>query len=326
VTDRAEIRVPASTSNLGSSFDACGLALGLYLSLRVERSTRGFDINASGEVAGRIPLEESNLIIRVAEHVARSRGRDMPGAAIRVHSEIPLARGLGSSSSAIIAGLSLYEVLADDRLTEDELFRFALEFEDHGDNLAPSMLGGLVVACVVDERQPAGETNSNGQFNPAGLSRRLLTIKRRWPDEVKIVLAIPDYEMDTHQMRQVLPAQVPLADAVFDVQRASLLQALISEHRLELFSEAMRDRLHQPYRIPLAPGLAEVLEMNNQTNLYPGLLGVALSGAGSTMIAFATENFDRISAEMKRRLQTAKITCRTMKVEVDNVGRRVLIS
>ena len=303
-----EITIPASTSNLGASFDACGLALALYLQVTVEERTSGFEIALAGEGADRMPRDESNLILRVARSVGDLRGKKIDGARLFVNSQIPLARGLGSSSAAIIAGLSVYEALAGERLTEEELFSYALRFEDHGDNLAPSLMGGLVVACVVER---------------SGQGRSLVTVKRAWPEDVKIVLCIPEYEMGTTQMRGVLQREVTLTDAVFNIQRAALLQALISERRFDLFSEALRDRLHQPHRVPHGPGLADVLRMNDQTRDHPGLLGVAVSGAGSTMIAFATENFAEIAAEMSQRLDSAGVGSRTIEAEVDNRGRMV---
>jgi homoserine kinase len=302
----AEIIVPASTSNLGASFDACGLALGLYLKVTVEQQIAGFEITLAGEGADRLPRDESNLIVRVARSVARHRGRTLGGARLAVSSQIPLARGLGSSSAAIIAGVSVYQTLTGDRLSEDELFGYALDFEEHGDNLAPSLLGGLVVTCLVER---------------ATRDRTLVTVKRDWPEEVKVVLCIPEFEMDTARMRSVLPEQVTLRDAVYNVQRAALLQALIAQRRFDLFSEALRDRLHQPHRVSHGSGLSEVLRLNDEVRDYPGLLGVAMSGAGSTMTAFATGNFQQIAAEMSYRFATAGVRSRTLEVEVDNRGR-----
>ncbi|MFY9608045.1 MAG: homoserine kinase [Blastocatellia bacterium] len=301
------IVIPASTSNLGASFDACGLALSLYLRVIVEEQGAGFEVVPSGEGADRMPRDESNLICRVARFVADDRRRKLEGARLLVHNEIPLARGLGSSSSAIIAGISVYEALAGDQLTTEEILRYALRFEDHGDNLAPSLLGGLVVACVVESKQ----------------GRSLKTIKRAWPERVKMVLAIPDYEMDTREMREALPPTVSLSDAVFNVQRAALLQASISEERFDLFSEALRDRLHQAHRVPYGPGLNEVLRMNDETDKHPGLLGVAMSGAGSTMIAFATENFTEIGKEMNDRFASAGVGSRTIEAGVNRGGRTI---
>jgi homoserine kinase len=140
---------------------------------------------------------------------------------------------------------------------------------------------------------------------------------------VKIVLAVPDYEMNTAEMHRALPPQVALADAVFNVQRAALLQAAISERRFELLSEALRDRLHQPHRAPYGPGLSDALELNNETRQHPGLLGVAISGAGSTVIAFANDRFSEIADLLEARLQRAGVRARTFAVAVDNHGRIV---
>jgi len=305
---KTEISVPASTSNLGASFDACGLALSLFLRVTVERHSTGFELIPAGEGEGTVPRDESNLILRVARSVSDLRGNKIEGARLRVNNQIPLARGLGSSSAAIIAGLSVYESLTGDELNDEELFSYALRFEEHGDNLAPSLLGGLVVACVVDR---------------TGQGRSLTTVKREWPADVKVVLCIPEFEMDTVQMRSVLPREVTLVDAVSNIQRAALLQALISEQRFDLFSEALRDRLHQPHRAGHCPGMTEVLRMNEQTRDYPGLLGVSMSGAGSTVIAFATENFETIGVEMANRFSKQKIKARWMDVAIDNRGRVV---
>lgn len=310
---KTEIIVPASTSNLGASFDACGLALALYLRVEVEPRERGYEILPTGEGAEKIPRDESNLMIRAARYVAseRSRGkRDLPGARVRVESQIPLARGLGSSSSAIIAGVSIYEALTGDRLEQDEFFDYALHFEGHGDNLAPSLLGGLVVAVVKESIDFSGEER-----------RSLLAVKRSWPEEIRIILCIPDFEMETAKMRAVLPQMVTRHDAIYNLQRGALLQAALAERRFDLLHEALRDRLHQPYRAPLAPGLEAVLHLNDELDRFPGLLGAAISGAGSTMIAFATGGTEAIAEAMKSRLAQAGAASQTFEVSVDNRGR-----
>ena len=303
--ERTEITVPASTSNLGASFDACGLALALYLRVTVEARAEGFEILPEGEGAQTVPRGASNLIARVAGVVAERRGRQVGGARLLVNNQIPLARGLGSSSAAIIAGVSVYEALSGERLSEGEFFDYALHFEGHGDNLAPSLLGGLVVCAVKQD----GDHSS------------LLAVKRVWPEEVKIVVVIPELELETAKMRAVLPQNVSRADAIYNLQRAALLQAAISERRFDLLNEALRDRLHQPYRAPLAPGLGEVLRLNDEIDRHPGLLGVAISGAGSTMIAFATDNCGRVASVMTDRLRACGVRARSLEVGVDHRGR-----
>ena len=309
---KTEIIVPASTSNLGASFDTCGLALSLYLRVEAEARERGFEIVLTGAGAEKLPRDETNLIVRAALHTAQQRRREISGAILRVDNQIPLSRGLGSSSAAIIAGISIYEALSGERLSEEEFFDYALHFEGHGDNLAPSALGGLVVAVVKE------------YFDYSGNERRsLVAVKRRWPEELRIVLCVPEIEMETAKMRAVLPRMVTRHDAVYNLQRASLLQAVIAERLFDLLREALRDRLHQPYRAPMAPGLGEVLKLNDETAAHPGLLGVAISGAGSALIAFATENCDAIAETMNARMAACGVTSRAIEVKVDNRGRVV---
>lgn len=312
---KTEIIVPASTSNLGASFDTCGLALSLYLRIEIEPTGGPFEIIPSGEGAAKVPRDDSNLIIRAALFAAQQRGLELPGARLRIDSQIPLSRGLGSSSSAIIAGLSAYEILTGDKLSRQEFFDYALHFEGHGDNLAPSTLGGLVVAVVKD------------YIDHSGAERRsLLTVRRDWPAEIGIVVCIPDLEMETAKMRSVLPRMVTRPDAIFNLQRGALLQAAIAEREYSLINEALRDRLHQPYRAPLAPGLSEVLALNDQTDLYPGLLGVAISGAGSTLIAFSLGDASAraaIGQAMVERMAACGVTARALDVAVDTRGRTI---
>jgi len=304
------ITVPASTSNLGASFDTCGLALSLYLNLEVEPLSGGIEILPTGEGADKVPLDENNLIVRAARYVAAERNRPLGGARLHIDSQIPLSRGLGSSSSAIIAGISVYEALTGDRLEEQDFFKYALQFEGHGDNLAPSTLGGLVVAVVKEYVDFSGTER-----------RSLLAVRRPWPDEVRVVICVPDIELETSRMRAILPQMVTRHDAIYNVQRAALLQAALAEKRFDLLSEALHDRLHQPFRAPMAPGLSEILRMNDETDKYPGLLGTAISGAGSTMIAFINANGEAIGQEMVSRLKARGVAARALEVAVDNRGR-----
>ena len=286
----------------------------LYLRVKIEETkstSNEFEIVTSGEGgagAEALPCNEENLIARVARFVSRQRGRPLGGGRLKVDNQIPLKRGLGSSSAAIIAGISVYELLAGERLGDEEFFEYALNFEAHGDNLAPSRLGGLVVACVTSRRKNGRET--------------LTTVRRRWPDEIRIVLVIPELALETERMRAALPSEVPLEAAVFNVQRAALFQAAISEHRFDLLHEALRDRLHQPFRAPLVPPLEEVLELNNEVDKIDGLLGVAISGAGSTMIAFVAGNSKEIGKRMQAPFEALGISSRTIEIQVDNDGRR----
>jgi homoserine kinase len=255
-------RVPAGTSNLGAGFDALGLALEIYLRVRIELSSKT-EIVALGVDAAEIPTNSENLILRVANRVAVQRNRELSPFRMTIANEIPLARGLGSSASAIIAGITCYELLAQDRLAEAEIFRYAFEFESHPDNLSPALRGGLVAAC-------------------RGADSEVFIANLSVAPGVKCVIVIPEFEVSTEKARAVLPKMYSRQDAVYNIQRSALIIGALTTGNWPLLREAMSDRIHQPYRASLIPGFEEILALRT-----PGMYGVALSGAGPTMFALA---------------------------------------
>ena len=259
------VRVPASTSNLGPGFDALSLALAIYLTVEVEvsDSTNRSRVVAHGIDSDKMPDGGDNLILRVMDAVAKRRGRRIDSVFLKVQNEIPLARGLGSSSTAILAGISCYEIVAGDSLSESEIFDHAMEFEPHPDNLAAGLLGGLTVSAISD-------------------SGKAMSLSLKVSDGITPVLVIPDFELSTEKARDVLPEGYSRRDAVFNIQRAPLMVAALTLGDWQMLSEAMRDRVHQPYRAGLIPGFEAVLKMETD-----GLAGIALSGAGPTVLAFA---------------------------------------
>jgi homoserine kinase len=259
------VRVPASTSNLGPGFDALSLALAIYLTVEVEvsDSTDRSRVVAHGIDSDKMPDGGDNLILRVMDAVAKRRGRRIEPVFLKVQNEIPLARGLGSSSTAILAGISCYEIVAGDSLSESEIFDHAMEFEPHPDNLAAGLLGGLTVSAVSD-------------------GGKAMSSSLKVSDGITPVLVIPDFELSTEKARDVLPEVYSRRDAVFNIQRAPLMVAALTLGNWQMLSEAMRDRIHQPYRAGLIPGFEAVLKMETD-----GLAGIALSGAGPTVLAFA---------------------------------------
>jgi len=256
---RHSFRLPASTSNLGAGFDALGLALQKYLYVSVEVSST-LSIDARGVSMESIPTGPDNLIVKVAQTVAKDRNRELPAFKMLVENEIPLARGLGSSAAAILAGITCYEMLTQDRLGDDEIFRYALQFESHPDNLAAALYGGLVSAATT--------TNS------------VQVARLEMAPGTDAVAVIPEYELSTARARAVLPESYSRTDAIYNIQRSALTVAALTAGKWSILREAMRDRVHQPYRQPLVPGLAEILELE-----IPDLLGIALSGAGPTVFA-----------------------------------------
>ncbi|SEM68079.1 homoserine kinase [Paenibacillus sp. OV219] len=258
---RVMVKVPASTANLGPGFDALGMALSLYAWIEMAIPEDGRTvINLHGDGLGGIPVDKSNLIYKVAQLVFEKAGVSVPEITIDMYIEIPLTRGLGSSASAIIGGLVAANALIGSPLSEDELFQLSTELEGHPDNVGASLFGGIVVASW------------------DGTRAAKVTIAP--PADLEVLVAIPQFELATEKARHALPTQLSMKDAVFNVANSSLLVAALASGQLELIPHAMRDRLHQPYRAPLVPGMAEILEHATEH----GALGVALSGAGPTLL------------------------------------------
>lgn len=257
---RVRVRVPASTANLGPGFDTLGMALNLYawIEMSVSDQTR---IHLHGDHMDGIPVDTTNLIYQVAQAVFERAGVQYPNLEISMYSDIPLTRGLGSSASAIVGALVAANALAGEPLSPDELFQMATEMEQHPDNVGASLFGGLVVALWDGQRAE---------------------YVRIEPDpRIAVVAAIPDFQLSTSKARDILPRQVSLSDAVFNVSHSSVLVAALCSGNLDLIRHAMRDTLHQPHRAPLIPGMEQILR---EATSY-GAIGVALSGAGPTLIA-----------------------------------------
>src|SRR5262245_59379870 len=293
---RARIRVPASTSNLGSAFDAVGLALRLYLRLTVEELPAGPSrLVFRGRDAALVPGDESNLIWRTMTEVAESRGRQLPPFLLQVDNEIPIERGLGSSASAALAAVAAADFLSDLALDPSEILALATAIDGHPDNVAPALPGGLVASI---SGQP------------------ILTARLPFPAGWTVVAVTPDFVLSTRQARAVLPESVLHRDAVFNVQRAAFLMAQLGRGSREGVREAMRDRLHQPYRSPLVPGLEQILALDG----IDGLIGVALSGAGPTVMAFADAHAGELGERMRGILAGQGVKSEVRLLECDLAG------
>lgn len=263
-----EAKVPATSANLGSGFDAVGIALSLYAHIEMAPSEKT-TIRLTGPNTAGLPTDKTNLLYKIAQRLFAEAGVELPELDISVRSDIPLTRGLGSSAAAIVGALGAANALIGDPLPRDELFRMATRIEGHPDNVGPAVYGGIV-AAVWD-----GERAAHLRIEP--------------PEALTTLIAVPAYELPTHQAREALPRTYSREDTVFNLSRAALLTAALSNGRLDLLADAMRDRLHQPYRAPLVPGLDKVLR---EAPLH-GALGAALSGAGPTAILFVDKHTDR---------------------------------
>jgi len=297
-----EVRVPASTSNLGAGFDCFGLALQLYLTVRATIAPEWSEpcqVESTGEGEDELSRGADNLIYRAMSFAAERERLTLPCVRLAVHNEIPLGRGLGSSAAAIVAGLTLCARACGKEIRDDVALRYALEMEGHADNVAAAIYGGLTVACI----------DADG---------RALVVKRGWPPEVKVIAVSPDAHLKTSVAREALPREVAFKDAVHNLQRAALFSAVVETGAYDLLWEAMQDRLHQRHRQSLVPGLAEALATPRQQ----GLLGLALSGSGPTVIALARERFSEIGETIADNFRRCASRATIRLLEADNEGRK----
>lgn len=292
-----KVRVPATTANLGAGFDTFGLALKLYNEFIVEEADGVF---IETEPKSRfLEKPENNLYIQVVKYLCEREGRTFYGAKLKQTSNIPVARGLGSSASAIVAGILTGYAVHKKELTDDEFFEVAYRFEPHPDNLLPAWKGGFITALKTD-------TKTYYQ-------------KIDFPQDVKAVVVIPEFELSTQKAREVLPDSIPHKHAIFNLQRASLFISAIINKRYDLFKVAMEDLLHQPYRKSLIPGFDDVVK----ASLDNGALGASLSGAGSTILALANDNFDNIGQAMVEAFKRAGVRSEYKVLEIDTEGAKV---
>ena len=299
------VKVPASTSNLGPGFDCFGLALKLYLNVNATAltdSTEPCRVTTTGAKENEaLPRNAVNLIYRAMSFAARREGFSLPPVELTVLNEIPLASGLGSSAAAIVAGIKLSSSLTGKPISDQTILNYATEFEGHPDNVAASLYGGFVASCIRNDGTA-------------------LSVKFDWPARIRVVVVSPHSQLPTHVARAALPRTVTRIDAVHNLQRTALFTAAIAQQRYDLLWEAMRDRLHQPQRESLVPGLAEALALS----AMPGLLGIALSGAGPSIFALVDDNDDEIGARIAKCFKAHNIESTVRILEADNEGCRIM--
>lgn len=254
---------PASTSNLGPGFDCLGLALRLRMRVVAERIPSGFTIRRLGEGRDLALDLHQDKVLGAFRHLFRVIHEPVPSVGITIHSDIPLSRGLGSSASAIVVGLSLANHWMGEPLTREEIFREAIRLEGHPDNVAPSIYGGLTLSMP----RLDGSVEALHLHVPRGLA---------------LTLAVPVIRVSTEEARALLPSSLPLRYAVGNTARALALQHALCSHRFELLAEALRDVYHVPYRARLIPGFDRVVEAGRRA----GAFGVTISGSGPTLLAF----------------------------------------
>ena len=300
-----EVRVPASTSNLGPGFDCFGLALKLYLTVRATvaaGTTEQCTVTTTGAKENEaLPRNAANLIYRAMSFATLREGAALPSVELLVHNEIPLASGLGSSAAAIVAGIKLGGLIVGNQIADERIQEYATEFEGHPDNVAASLYGGFLASCV----------RSDGTVTSARFP---------WPAHIRVVVVSPHSQLPTHVARAALQQTVSRQDAVYNLQRTALFTAAIAQQRYDLLWEAMHDRLHQPQRESLVPGLAEALALPR----IQGLLGLALSGAGPSIVALVYSNEEAIGARIASCFQARRIESTVRILDVDNEGCQII--
>ena len=280
------MRVPATSANLGSGFDALGLALDLHNTLALTTSDAD-SLSVAGEGARALNGQTSTIAHDGAHRVLRALGCDTPGLHLQMHNAIPLARGLGSSSAAIVGGMLAANAWAraahGKELLPRELLEMATTIEGHPDNVAPALLGGLVAAAC---------HQADDKLEVAAVRVPV----KAWP---QFAVWVPDAELSTHKARGVLPAEVSRADAIYNLSRSALLVAALCAGDFEALREALKDRLHQAQRAPLVPGF-DAITLAAQT---AGAVGATLSGAGPTILAWVAPDCD--AEAVRASMQTA---------------------
>jgi homoserine kinase len=290
--------VPATAANLGPGFDSLGLALALHNTVEAWPDDAEPHL-VEGEGADTLPRDSQNLVRRAMTAVAERARASLPPVSVRQVNAIPLARGLGSSSAAIVGGCVAANELLGRPLSQDDLLSVAVAIEGHPDNVAPALLGGLTVCYA--KGQGAGCLRLDPVSPP------------------RAIVAIPDYEVETEQARRALPASVPRIDAVLNVGHAGAVVAAFATGRYEALRAAMEDRLHQPYRAHLVHGMDEAI----RAALEAGALGACLSGSGPTIIAFAHEREDAIAEAMVLALANVGVQAQTKTLQVCPEGATV---
>ncbi|MBP3961390.1 homoserine kinase [Paenibacillus lignilyticus] len=303
---RVMVKVPASTANLGPGFDTLGMALSLYTWIEMTIPSDGSTvIELHGDGLEGIPTDKSNLIYKVAQQVFEAAGAEVPELQIAMYSDIPLTRGLGSSASAIIGALTCANALIGNPLSDDALFQIASELEGHPDNVGASLFGGIVVSAWDGSRAEKVRIEPHADLD--------------------VLVAIPSFQLSTEKARHALPTQISMKDAVFNVGSSSLLVAAFASGNLDLIAFAMRDRLHQPYRAALVPGMEEILDQATEH----GALGVALSGAGPTLLTLVHKNSPRkaeLDAFLSETLGKHGIQAQTMWLKPCAEGPEITVS
>lgn len=312
---KVTVKVPATTANFGSGFDCLGMALPIYNIITIEETVlpgTGIEINIISDTDDddefaieHIPKDENNIIYKAVELLYNSIGQTPSELKINIKSQIPIAKGLGSSASIIVGGLFAANELLGKPADEAALLSIATEVEGHPDNVTPAIVGGLVLTSLEDDGS-------------------IVYRKLPWPEEWHLTLCIPDYELATDISRSVLPQNVPLKDATFNSRRTAMFVEAVHSKDAELMKLALQDKLHQPYRTKLVPGLQDIIDnLKHEENV----LGCVLSGAGPAILVISQKNnLERIKSIISETWQNYNVKSDIKTLKVEENGAQILES
>lgn len=293
-----KIQIPATSANLGAGFDALGLALNYYNYVDMEEADGIFIESLDGTA---VPADASNLVYDSAHILYDICGKKLTGLTIKQVNNIPMARGLGSSSACIIAGLVGANQLIGEPMGLDDLVDLAAQIEGHPDNTAPALLGGIVTA-VFD-------------------GKRVHWVKQEVFTTLKFVVAVPDFELKTDKARACLPAEISHKDAVYNLSRAALFSASLLTGKYENLRTAVNDRLHQPYRMELIDHGKEVFDAAYSLGAYAAYL----SGAGPSIMSIVDADNEYFCGKLRFFLDKMGLTAwEVHELHIDNIGTRIL--
>ncbi len=292
------ITVPATTANLGAGFDCIGAALTLYNQFKFTPS-EDFSISVTGLESQKVSTDDSNLVYQSFAKFYQHRGEKTPPVHIEIGLDVPLARGLGSSATAIVGGLMGANHLAGLPLSSDEIMALAIALEGHPDNVVPALLGGCRLAASGDNDWAICDVP--------------------WHESIVPVVAIPDFELSTAEARRVLPTQVSRADAIFNTAHLGLLIRALQTGRADWLKVALQDRLHQPYR----QGLIHGFEAVQKAAMNAGALGLVISGAGPTLLAIVDKmQAASVESAVSSAWQSAGVMVDVRSLSLDSQGAK----
>lgn len=324
------VTVPATTANLGPGFDCIGAALTLYNEFKFTPLDGGETIiNVVGQEAQRVNTDKSNLLYQAFTNLYLYIEQVPPPVQMDIELGVPLARGLGSSATAIVAGLLGANALAGEPLTQTQVMKLAIAMEGHPDNVVPALLGGCRLAATgteprrgevseEEEKNKKEEEKNKKEENKQEVNWEVCEVG--WSQDVIPVVAIPDFELSTVEARKVLPKEVSRGDAIFNAAHLGLLLRGLETGNGDWLKASMQDKLHQPYRKTLIKGYDAVQEaaLNN------GAYGMVISGAGPTLLALTnTANSQNVADSMVSAWNKEGVSATVRVVSIDNQGSRV---